>query len=87
MGIYIAPNIGFSSFIKAMLIVNSSLFWINSLVPSKGSISQKISSLLVFPSPSSEIIGISGNNFFKLAEINSFDLKSAIVKGESSFFL
>ena len=41
-GAYTTPKIGLESFISAMLTVNSPLRLINSLVPSNGSISQKL---------------------------------------------
>ena len=84
------PNTELLSLIKAMFTVNSSVLLINSLVPSRGSTSQYVSFKLFSEDNSkvsSEIMGMSGVNWFNLFKIISFAFLSAIVKGDQSFLL
>ena len=68
-------------FIKAMLTVNSGLPFINSFVPSKGSIKKKKSETILFLF-SSEMIEILLNFFFKPETIILLLARSAWVNGD-----
>ena len=66
--------------------MKSSLLLINSLVPSKGSTNQNTLEIISFSSPSSEIIGILGNNLDNSLTIKKCASLSALVTGERSSF-
>ena len=82
------PAIGHPSSINAIFTVNSPFLFMNSLVPSSGSINQKrlhffLSEKSIFL-PSSDRIGISGYSVDNLLVITVLDLRSASVSGDKS---
>ena len=62
------PRIGLPFSIRATLTVNSSFLFINSLVPSRGSINQNKFERLFWASPSSDNIGILSSKDSKVDE-------------------
>ena len=86
-GEYMIPKTGLLFSMSEILIVNSPFLFINSFVPSSGSISQYFFHFFRMPHEtrdSSLNMGIFGSRVFNLVTINSLEFISASVIGELS---